>query len=209
VNTDHIAEGLRHLAVPLDTLALDSRNARTHDDRNIGSITASLRRFGQRMPIVVQQQGMVVRAGNGRVQAAQAMGWDCVAAVVVDEADAEAVAFALADNRTAELADWDFGVLAQHLEALQADPLDDFDLTDLWDQDELDGLAMAGFWDDLGNDDPDGDDGDGKRTERDLLAIRFSQDQVRDLERAAEAAGLDNPTDAATVVQLVLRGAGC
>lgn len=46
------------------------------------------------------------------------MGWTHVAALVVDESAVEATAFAIADNRTSELAEWDDGVLAETLKAL-------------------------------------------------------------------------------------------
>jgi DNA modification methylase len=116
-----IHESLRHLAVPIDSVHPDPANARTHDERNLAAIQASLAKFGQRLPIVVQRQGMVVRAGNGRLAAARALGWPEIAAVVVDESDVEATAFAIADNRTAELAGWDDAVLADLLESLRRD----------------------------------------------------------------------------------------
>ncbi len=83
----HIAEPVRHLAVSIETLTLDPANARKHDQRNLDAIAGSLKRFGQRFPIVVQRQGMVVRAGNGRLIAAKAMGWTHIAALVVDESE--------------------------------------------------------------------------------------------------------------------------
>ena len=104
---NHIAEPLRGLAVPVADLHLDPANARRHGDRNVEAIAASLSRWGQRAPLVVQRDGMVVRAGNGRLEAAKRLGWTHVAALVVDEGSVEATAFAIADNRTAELAEWD------------------------------------------------------------------------------------------------------
>lgn len=102
-----IAEALKHLARPIGDLTLDPDNARTHDQENLDAIKVSLERFGQRMPLVVQEQGMVVRSGNGRLLAMKELGWEEVAVLVVDESDAEAAAFAVADNRTAELSGWD------------------------------------------------------------------------------------------------------
>jgi len=114
----YIAEGLRSLAVPVTSLVPDAANARKHNEKNIEAIKASLSRFGQRAPIVVQRKGMVVRAGNGRLEAAKAIGWTHIAAVIVDEESADAVAFAIADNRTAELAEWDKETLASLLDTL-------------------------------------------------------------------------------------------
>lgn len=135
----NIAEPLAHLAIPIDDLNLDPKNARTHDERNINAIKDSLEKFGQRLPIVVQKEGMIVRAGNGRVIAARAMGWTEIAAVVVDEGNVEATAFALADNRSAELAAWDDEALRLALSTLEAEDVDALG----WDEKEL-GKLMAG-----------------------------------------------------------------
>jgi len=117
----YIAEPLRPLALPIDQLHPDPSNARTHDERNLAAIVASLSRFGQRLPIVVQKQGMIVRAGNGRLAAAKSLGWSHMACVVVDEASVDATAYAIADNRTAELAGWDDETLAALLQSLPDD----------------------------------------------------------------------------------------
>lgn len=118
-NLTHIAEQLRVLALPISELTPDPANVRTHDRRNLDTIKASLKRFGQRLPIVVQKQGMVVRAGNARLMAAKELGWTHIAALVVDESSVDATAYAIADNRTAELAGWDDQGLAQVLDQLQ------------------------------------------------------------------------------------------
>lgn len=137
----YIAEPLRALALPIDTLHPDPSNARTHDERNIAAIVASLSRFGQRLPIVVQKQGMIVRAGNGRLAAAKSLGWTHMACVVVDEQSVDATAYAIADNRTALLADWNEEALAALLQSLPDDArlaagYDDGELKEL-----LDGLT--------------------------------------------------------------------
>ena len=106
-NLDHIVEQLRPLAVPIDSLTVDPANARSHDDRNIDAIAHSLSTFQQRLPIVVQKTGMVVRAGNGRIAAAKRLGWKYIAAIVTDDSEQMAMAFSLEDNRTSELAEWD------------------------------------------------------------------------------------------------------
>ena len=115
-----IAEQLRTLAVPLSSLNLDPSNARVHGEKNLAAIKSSLAQFGQREPVVVQRAGMIVRAGNGTVQAARALGWSEIAAVVIDDDNATAVQFAIADNRTAELAEWDPDTLALLLGEMDA-----------------------------------------------------------------------------------------
>lgn len=106
--------------VALDALTLDPNNARKHSDRNLDAIASSLEEFGQRKPIVVSQD-MVVVAGNGTVVAARRLGWQSIAVAVLPWTDpVKCMAYALADNRTAELAEWDGEVLAGQLVELQA-----------------------------------------------------------------------------------------
>lgn len=113
-----IVEQLRALAVPIADLHPDPANARRHPERNLEAIKASLSMFGQRHPIIVQKQGMIVRAGNGRLAAAKALGWTEIAAIMVDDDNVTATQFAIADNRTAELAEWDNESLGALLEEM-------------------------------------------------------------------------------------------
>lgn len=107
--------------VPVDQLTPDPRNARRHDRRNVDAIAASLREFGQRRPLVVTQDGIVL-AGNGTLEAARSLGWSTITVTRTPPGwDYErARAYALADNRTAELATWDAAVLADQLLELDA-----------------------------------------------------------------------------------------
>jgi site-specific DNA-methyltransferase (adenine-specific) len=87
-------------------LSLDPSNVRKHSRRNLDAIKASLRKFGQQKPIVVDAKGIVL-AGNGTLTAAQELGWTEIQIVRTELAGVEATAFAIADNRTAELAEWE------------------------------------------------------------------------------------------------------
>jgi site-specific DNA-methyltransferase (adenine-specific) len=102
-------------------LTPDPNNARQHDDKNLKAIQGSLKEFGQRKPIVITQSGVIV-AGNGTVEAAKRLGWLEIQAVTVpgDWTPEQTKAFALADNRTAELAAWSPEVLASQLVELEA-----------------------------------------------------------------------------------------
>lgn len=104
----------------IDKLNLDPNNARKHDNANLEAIAGSLTQFGQRKPIVISQDNIVV-AGNGTLTAAKSLGWTAIDAVRVPaDWDADRIkAFALADNRTAELAAWDQQVMASQLLELQ------------------------------------------------------------------------------------------
>jgi len=98
----------------------DPQNARTHSEQNLNAIAGSLREFGQRKPIVITSQN-IIAAGNGTVEAAKSLGWTEIQAVRVPaDWDADRIkAFALADNRTAELASWNPEVMASQLIDLQ------------------------------------------------------------------------------------------
>lgn len=109
---------LTTVTIELASLRLDPDNARVHGKQNLQAIESSLRRFGQQKNIVVGK-GNVVIAGNGAVLAARAIGWKTLEAFKTNLTAAEARAYALADNRTAELATWDYEVLAKTLADLQ------------------------------------------------------------------------------------------
>jgi DNA modification methylase len=126
--TTHGTNMLEIERIPLASLVPDPANTRTHDARNIEAIKGSLSAFGQQKPIVVDAANKVI-AGNGTVAAARALGWSDIAVVRTNLNGAEAIAFAIADNRTAELAEWDDAALAAILATLQDDPTIDFTAT--------------------------------------------------------------------------------
>jgi ParB-like chromosome segregation protein Spo0J len=135
-----IAEQLQSLAVPVDNLVHDPDNARRGD---MAAVRRSLNVFGQRKPVVAKRTGTdsdgrptgIVEAGNTTFAAACDLGWTHIAAVFVDDDATTARAFALADNRTGELATWDENQLAESLAGLEAE---DFDLATLgWSGAEL------------------------------------------------------------------------
>lgn len=94
------------------------RNARTHTDKQIDQIAASIKCFGWLVPIVIEDSGMIL-AGHGRWLAAQRLG---LAEVPVIRAghltDEDRRAFALAENRIAQLSGWDDKLLAEELNIL-------------------------------------------------------------------------------------------
>jgi hypothetical protein len=115
------APTLQPLLVPIDDVEPDPKNARRHPDPNLEGIAASLSKFGQLKPIVVK--GKRILAGNGTWTVLKALNWTHVAiARVPDEmTDEEAVAFAIADNKTSDLSEWDFQELAELLREMPPD----------------------------------------------------------------------------------------
>lgn len=110
-------------SISISALVFDPVNARKHDEKNLKAIKGSLAKFGQQKPIVVNQDGVVI-AGNGTLAAAQELGWQNINVVRTELTGSEAIAFAIADNRTSELAAWDDEILGKTLKALQDENFD-------------------------------------------------------------------------------------
>lgn len=104
-------------AIRIEDLKLDEENARLHGIRNMGAIVASLERFGQQKPIVINAEN-VVKAGNGTLEAAKELEWETVDCVRSELDGPELAAYAIADNRTSELAEWDMDILVEQLKTL-------------------------------------------------------------------------------------------
>lgn len=106
--------------IDIGSVSLDPANVRKHDRRNLDAIKASLRKFGQQKPIVIDGNGIVI-AGNGTLTAAQELGWTEILAVRTQLVGSAATAFAIADNRTAELAQWDDDALNKVMASLKVE----------------------------------------------------------------------------------------
>ena len=103
--------------VPTDEVVPYDKNPRLNDDA-VGAVANSIREFGFKVPIVVDGEGVVV-SGHTRLKAAKALGLTEVPVIVADDLDETKIkAFRLADNKVAELADWDESLLVKELEEL-------------------------------------------------------------------------------------------
>jgi ParB/RepB/Spo0J family partition protein len=132
-------QGERVETVLISTISKDPANVRRHNRKNLDAIKASLRAFGQQKPIVVSKTGIVL-AGNGTMEAALELGWEKIQVIHSDLEGTAATAYAIADNRTAELAEWDHEGLAAQLAAIQ---INDEALAEAagYSQEEIDKLA--------------------------------------------------------------------
>lgn len=91
------------------------------NDKAVAKVAESIREFGFKVPIVIDTNNVIV-CGHTRIKAAQNLGLDVVPCVVADDlTDEQIKAFRLADNKTAEFADWDFEKLDEELAALEFD----------------------------------------------------------------------------------------
>lgn len=112
-------------AEPIDTLPAYERNSRTHSPEQIEELLASLIEFGWTQPVLADDEGIV--AGHGRVEAAE-LGYGRGltfktpdgrplppgTALVIDctgWSPDQRRAYIIADNRLAEKAGWDAGLL--------------------------------------------------------------------------------------------------
>ncbi len=120
MSIDFIHPDLRSLALPIESLHEDPHNANQHSDASRKAIAASMIEFGQRKPIVVRREGMIVEAGNGTLAALRAAGWTHLACVVCDDDEERATAYALADNQAARHAAWNFDQLRVNVETTLA-----------------------------------------------------------------------------------------
>lgn len=86
----------------------------------VAAVAASIEEFGFKVPIIVDAVGEVV-AGHTRLLAAKQLKLKTVPCIVAEDlSPAQIKAFRLADNKTAELAEWDDGLLALELGELAA-----------------------------------------------------------------------------------------
>jgi hypothetical protein len=120
VPLDDLTEGLSEIRlIPIGDLSPDPENARSHDRRSLDSIKQSLTLFRQQKPVVADSN-LVVRAGNGIYLAALELGYTHLLVRVSSLPADKLKAFALADNRTAELSTWNDEALARDLRYLAA-----------------------------------------------------------------------------------------
>lgn len=112
---------------PLAALKPAARNARTHSDKQIEQIAASIRQFGFTSPVLVDDKDQIV-AGHGRLEAARKIGIAEVPVIRLSHLGPDELrAYALADNKLAENAGWDPEILQIEFAELSALELD-FDL---------------------------------------------------------------------------------
>lgn len=112
-----IADDLTTLAYPIEKLKHLDGNPRKG---NVEAVKKSYKKFGQRKPIVATKDGEVI-SGNHQLAAARELGWNKIAVVFTDDDELTAKAFALADNRTADLGTYDDDLLADMLGAVSSD----------------------------------------------------------------------------------------
>ncbi|MDB5650579.1 MAG: modification methylase, partial [Hyphomicrobiales bacterium] len=149
---------------PVQSLALaqikpNPRNARTHSKKQISQIAASIKAFGFTVPVLVNEDHVLL-AGHGRLEAARMLGLNDVPAIVsTGLSPAQQRALMLADNKIAANAGWDRERLAAEIPELATLLLlEDLDISLAgFDPAEID--ALVADFEDSGDPDDDVDPG--------------------------------------------------
>ncbi len=93
------------------------------NDHAVVTVAESIRSFGFKVPIICDQN-MTIIAGHTRWKAAKKLGMKKVPVIMVEMTDSQRRAFAIADNKTAEIAGWNFPKLKEVLEELRYEDVD-------------------------------------------------------------------------------------
>lgn len=122
--------------IKLSELRPYDKNPRINDAA-VPKVAESIKSFGFKVPLVVDSQNVIV-AGHTRFKAALQLGLDAVPCIVADDLTEQQIrAFRLADNKVAELAEWDFSALTAELAELDALDMSEFGFLDVasieWD----------------------------------------------------------------------------
>ena len=93
--------------LPIDQIKPYERNARKHENEDVGAIVNSIKEFGFDDPIGIWGEDNVIVEGHGRLKAAKQLNMSEVPVIRLDHlTDEQRRAYALAHNKTAELSEW-------------------------------------------------------------------------------------------------------
>ena len=113
----------------VDELIPYKNNPRNNDEA-IPYVTASIKEFGFKNPIIIDKDNVIV-AGHTRLASAKELGMEEVPCIIADDlTDEQIKAFRLADNKVAEKSLWDFNMLDKEIEELSKMEDVGFDLKD-------------------------------------------------------------------------------
>lgn len=93
------------------------KNPRKNDGA-VEYVANSIREFGFRVPVVIDRDGVII-CGHTRLKAAKEIGMEAVPCVIAEDlTEEQANAFRLVDNKTQELAEWDWQKIGEELDAI-------------------------------------------------------------------------------------------
>ena len=151
-------------------------NSRTHSEKQVAQIAASIQEFGFTNPVLIDERRTII-AGHGRVLAAQKLQQETVPTITLDGlTETQRKAYVIADNKLALNSGWDDELLATELEALQ---LEDFNL-DLLGWDELPEFIQMPDYSVLEDDDVSGELNDMRAGVRKAIQIEFEPEHYEE-----------------------------
>ena len=101
------------------------KNPRKNDEA-VKYVAESIKQFGFKVPIVIDKNNVIV-AGHTRYKASKKLGLKEVPCIVADDLTEEQIkAYRLADNKVAELAEWDIDLLGEELDGILDIDMGDF-----------------------------------------------------------------------------------
>ena len=124
------------IAKKLDELKPYENNPR-HNDNSVQYVRNSIEEFGFRVPLVIDKDNVIV-CGHTRYKAAVQMGLEEVPCILADDLTEDQInAFRLADNKTQELAEWDWTKIGIELDSITGIDMSFMGFEDFLDQSDL------------------------------------------------------------------------
>lgn len=155
--------------IDLSDLIPYERNPR-RNDKAVNAVAKSIEQFGFKVPIVIDAAHQIV-AGHVRFKAAKMLGFDKVPCVVASDLTPEQVkAFRLIENKTSELATWNYEKLGEELRELAGELASEFNF-ELPKQNELPAMDFSSM-------------GRKERSEFESMTLVFSEEQKKFVDEA-------------------------
>ncbi len=133
-------ENMKIINIKVNELKEYEKNPRVNDHA-VPAVAKSIEAFGFKVPIVVDKDNVII-AGHTRLKAAKQLELEEVPCVIADDlTDEQAKAFRLADNKVAELSEWDFEKLQDELSRL--DDMLEFGFENLEDNSEIERVDIS------------------------------------------------------------------
>lgn len=108
----------------------DYENNPRVNDKAVEAVANSINSFGFKVPVIVDKNNVLI-CGHTRVKAAKKLGMTELPVIIADDLNEDQIkAFRIADNKTAEIADWDMDKLIEELKSIEMD-MEQFGFDDL------------------------------------------------------------------------------
>ena len=117
-----MAKELKIVIKNIDELNVYENNPRKNDQA-VEAVANSIKEFGFKVPVIITKDNVII-AGHTRIKACKKLGITDIPCVIADDLNDDQIkAFRLADNKTSELATWDFSKLEEELSLIEMDML--------------------------------------------------------------------------------------